>query len=187
MPKDHGIGAEVKRREDIRFLTGAGNYTDDINIHGQAYMVVVRSNSAHARIKSVGVSAAEGMPGVLAIFNHIVSVAVDHKWLYWWYPIGLLFGAVVTGLLKGQIEGVTPAKGNTDRQSAVVKATPNSSCSMTLSRRVRAMFAAFATTALLRSSKTNRSPTLTVPRMSCRTRSCYSASPAKPPIDPITP
>ena len=38
MPKDSGIGASSKRREDIRFLTGDGNYTDDINIHGQAYV-----------------------------------------------------------------------------------------------------------------------------------------------------
>ena len=37
MPKDSGIGASIKRREDVRFLTGAGNYTDDINVAGQAY------------------------------------------------------------------------------------------------------------------------------------------------------
>ena len=34
MPKDHGIGASTKRREDLRFLTGTGNYSDDINIRG---------------------------------------------------------------------------------------------------------------------------------------------------------
>ena len=69
MPKDHGIGASVKRREDIRFLTGAGTYTDDINVHGQAYAVFVRSNLAHGRIVSVGAEAAKGMPGVLAVFT----------------------------------------------------------------------------------------------------------------------
>ena len=36
MPKDHGIGAPLKRREDVRFLTGKGRYTDDINRPGQA-------------------------------------------------------------------------------------------------------------------------------------------------------
>jgi len=37
MPKDGGIGASSKRREDLRFLTGKGKYTDDINLQGQAY------------------------------------------------------------------------------------------------------------------------------------------------------
>ena len=44
MPKDHGIGASPKRREDVRFLTGAGNYTDDINVNGQAYVHFLRSD-----------------------------------------------------------------------------------------------------------------------------------------------
>ena len=43
MPKDSGIGASSKRREDVRFLTGAGNYTDDINVAGQAYVYFLRS------------------------------------------------------------------------------------------------------------------------------------------------
>ena len=47
MPKDHGIGASTKRREDIRFLTGRGVYTDDMALHGQTYAVFVRSNVAH--------------------------------------------------------------------------------------------------------------------------------------------
>jgi carbon-monoxide dehydrogenase large subunit len=69
MPKDHGIGASVKRREDIRFLTGTGHYTDDTSLHGQTWAVFVRSNVAHGRIVSVGVDAAKGMPGVLATFT----------------------------------------------------------------------------------------------------------------------
>lgn len=69
MPKDHGIGASSKRREDIRFLTGRGTYTDDMNIAGQIYAVMVRSTVAHGRIVSVGTAAAAGMPGVLATFT----------------------------------------------------------------------------------------------------------------------
>ena len=69
MPKDHGIGASMKRREDVRFLTGTGNYVDDINIHNQAHAVFVRSDVAHGRIVSVGKAAAEAMPGVLAVFT----------------------------------------------------------------------------------------------------------------------
>ena len=69
MPKDHGIGAATKRREDVRFLTGTGNYTDDINIRGQAYVYFLRSQVAHGRLNGVDTSEAEGMPGVIRIFT----------------------------------------------------------------------------------------------------------------------
>jgi carbon-monoxide dehydrogenase large subunit len=69
MPKDGGIGASSKRREDIRFLTGEGNYTDDINLHGQAYVFFLRSDIAHGVLNSVDTSAAEAMPGVVKIFT----------------------------------------------------------------------------------------------------------------------
>ena len=48
---DTGIGASVKRKEDQRFITGKGQYTDDINRPGQTYAVFVRSPHAHATIK----------------------------------------------------------------------------------------------------------------------------------------
>lgn len=69
MPKDGGIGASTKRREDIRFLTGKGRYTDDINIRGQLYAHFVRSQVAHGRIKSIDASAAEASPGVAKVFT----------------------------------------------------------------------------------------------------------------------
>ncbi|MFC4668574.1 xanthine dehydrogenase family protein molybdopterin-binding subunit [Seohaeicola nanhaiensis] len=69
MPKDHGIGASPKRREDVRFLTGAGNYTDDINLRGQAYVHFLRSDVAHAKLVSVNTEAASKMPGVVRIFT----------------------------------------------------------------------------------------------------------------------
>src|SRR5215831_6624488 len=47
---DQGIGASVRRKEDFRFLTGAGNYTDDINRPGQLYAYILRSPHAHAQI-----------------------------------------------------------------------------------------------------------------------------------------
>ena len=47
------IGEAVKRKEDYRFLTGAGNYTDDIVLANQAYCVFVRSPHAHATIDSI--------------------------------------------------------------------------------------------------------------------------------------
>lgn len=69
MPKDHGIGASPKRREDVRFLTGNGNYTDDINMRGQAYVHFLRSDVAHGIIKNIDTAAAAAMPGVVRIFT----------------------------------------------------------------------------------------------------------------------
>ncbi|MDE0537718.1 MAG: xanthine dehydrogenase family protein molybdopterin-binding subunit [Rhodospirillales bacterium] len=66
---DTGIGQPVRRREDGRLVTGKGTYSDDVNMPGQAYAVVVRSPHAHARILSIGTSAAEAVPGVLAVLT----------------------------------------------------------------------------------------------------------------------
>ncbi len=63
------IGEAVRRKEDYRFLTGAGNYTDDINLANQRVAVFVRSPHAHAVIKSIDVSKAEAMPGVTKVFT----------------------------------------------------------------------------------------------------------------------
>jgi carbon-monoxide dehydrogenase large subunit len=76
MPKDQGIGAPVKRREDVRFLTGKGRYTDDINRPGQAHVHFLRSDVAHGRIARLDVSAAEAMPGVLKVFTAADFAAV---------------------------------------------------------------------------------------------------------------
>ncbi|HVJ35006.1 MAG TPA: xanthine dehydrogenase family protein molybdopterin-binding subunit [Terriglobia bacterium] len=64
-----GIGAAVKRREDFRFLTGRGNYTDDINRPGQTYGYILRSPHAHAQIAKIDVSKAKAAPGVVAVFT----------------------------------------------------------------------------------------------------------------------
>ena len=64
-----GIGASVRRKEDFRFITGNGHYTDDINRPGQAHAVFVRSPHAHATIKKIDAVAALKMPGVLAIYT----------------------------------------------------------------------------------------------------------------------
>ncbi|EGI76114.1 xanthine dehydrogenase family protein molybdopterin-binding subunit [Hylemonella gracilis] len=63
------IGEAVRRKEDYRFLTGAGQYTDDVNLAHQAQAVFVRSPHAHARVKSVDVRKAEAMPGVLKVYT----------------------------------------------------------------------------------------------------------------------
>jgi carbon-monoxide dehydrogenase large subunit len=69
MMSETGIGASVVRKEDFRFLTGKGHYTDDINRPGQAHAFFIRSPHAHAEIKKIDASAAQSMPGVLGIFT----------------------------------------------------------------------------------------------------------------------
>ncbi len=67
-PTGTGIGQPVRRKEDLRLLTGRGRYSDDINVTGQAYAVMLRSVHAHARIQqAINVAAARAAPGVLAI------------------------------------------------------------------------------------------------------------------------
>ncbi len=68
-PSNYQIGASVKRREDLRFLTGNGNYTDDINRPGQLYAYILRSTQAHAEIVSIDTKAARAMPGVVTIYT----------------------------------------------------------------------------------------------------------------------
>ena len=63
-----GVGASVKRKEDNRFITGKGRYTDDINLKAQTYAYFVRSPHAHATIKSINTKKAAAMPGVLGVF-----------------------------------------------------------------------------------------------------------------------
>src|SRR6476661_4570525 len=64
-----GIGASVRRKEDLRFITGKGQYTDDISRPGEARALFVRSPHAHAKIKSVDTKAAAAMPGILAVLT----------------------------------------------------------------------------------------------------------------------
>ncbi|HEY5301260.1 MAG TPA: xanthine dehydrogenase family protein molybdopterin-binding subunit, partial [Acetobacteraceae bacterium] len=64
-----GIGASVRRTEDLRFLSGRGHYTDDINRPGQTYAYIRRSDRPHARLIRIDTSAAAKAPGVVAVFT----------------------------------------------------------------------------------------------------------------------
>jgi aerobic carbon-monoxide dehydrogenase large subunit len=66
-----GIGASVLRREDARFITGSGRYTDDFRVEGQVYAVFVRAQYARARIKAVHVADAKATPRVIAVFTGV--------------------------------------------------------------------------------------------------------------------
>ncbi|HLW89924.1 MAG TPA: xanthine dehydrogenase family protein molybdopterin-binding subunit [Roseiarcus sp.] len=70
-----GIGASVKRKEDHRFITGKGHYTDDINRPGQAYAYFLRSPHAHATINKIDTSAALASAGVVAVLTGADAVA----------------------------------------------------------------------------------------------------------------
>ena len=66
---EHGIGASVKRKEDLRFLTGKGHYLDDINRPGQACAYFLRSPHANAKFKKIDTKAAAKAPGVVAVLT----------------------------------------------------------------------------------------------------------------------
>ena len=72
---ENGIGARVRRKEDKRFITGRGNYTDDINRHGQTHAVFLRSPHAHARIVSIDTKAAMAAGAVAVLTGKDVADA----------------------------------------------------------------------------------------------------------------
>jgi carbon-monoxide dehydrogenase large subunit len=63
------IGQPLRRKEDLRLLTGKGRFTDDFSMVGQVRAVMVRSPHPHARILSITADAARAMPGVLGVFT----------------------------------------------------------------------------------------------------------------------
>ncbi|HZP89504.1 MAG TPA: xanthine dehydrogenase family protein molybdopterin-binding subunit, partial [Actinomycetota bacterium] len=66
---DRFVGQPVLRKEDPELLTGRARYVDNISLAGMVWMAVVRSPFAHARIRRIDPSRAEGMPGVLGVFT----------------------------------------------------------------------------------------------------------------------
>jgi carbon-monoxide dehydrogenase large subunit len=63
------VGARVRRREDPRLLTGRGRYVDDVQLPGTLHAAFVRSPVARATIRSIDVSKALALPGVVAVFT----------------------------------------------------------------------------------------------------------------------
>src|SRR5881296_1114097 len=66
---DRLFGKSIKRREDPRFITGRGQYVDDLKIPGMTYAAFVRSPHAHAKIRKIDTAAAARHPGVVAVFT----------------------------------------------------------------------------------------------------------------------
>src|SRR6266568_4147437 len=76
--QQHGwLGRSIKRKEDDRFIRGKGNYVDDITLPGMLHMAILRSPFAHARIRSIDTSAAEALPGVVAVVTG--ELLAQHK------------------------------------------------------------------------------------------------------------
>src|SRR5438876_2644924 len=63
------IGAPIRRREDVRFLTGKATFVDDIKLPHMLYAAMLRSTHAHARITAIDTSQALAIPGVVAVFT----------------------------------------------------------------------------------------------------------------------
>ena len=63
------IGARMPRKEDPRLVTGDATFTDDVMLQGMAYMTLVRSPHAHARIRRIDTAAAKKEPGVVAVLT----------------------------------------------------------------------------------------------------------------------
>ena len=64
------IGSPIRRREDVRFLTGRGQYLDDIRLPGMLHAAILRSPHSHARVRGIDTSAALALDGVVAVFTH---------------------------------------------------------------------------------------------------------------------
>jgi carbon-monoxide dehydrogenase large subunit len=80
------LGASIKRREDPRFITGKGNYTDDLKLAGMTHAVFVRSPHANAKIRKIDTSKASKAPGVVAIFTGKDMAGVNSLPCGWLLP-----------------------------------------------------------------------------------------------------
>src|SRR2546421_5363395 len=80
------FGKSIKRREDPRFITGRGSYTDDLKLTGMTYAAFVRSPHAHAKIRKIDVTKAKAHPGVVAIFTGKDMTGVNSLPCGWLLP-----------------------------------------------------------------------------------------------------
>ena len=80
------MGSSIKRREDPRFITGKGNYTDDLKLPGMTYAAFVRSEHANARIRGIDTARARAHPGVVAIFTGKDMTGVNSLPCGWLLP-----------------------------------------------------------------------------------------------------
>src|SRR5215467_9236960 len=88
------IGRPIVRKEDAPLVTGQGRFSDDVNLPGQAYAVMVRSPHAHARIRGIDVAAAMAVPGAIAVLTGADAIKdglkpIPHRPIMWPSDIAL--------------------------------------------------------------------------------------------------
>ena len=76
-----GVGHNVKRKEDDRFIQGGGQYIEDISLPGMLHLALLRSPLPHARIVNIDASAAEALPGVVAVVTGEALAAHGLAWM----------------------------------------------------------------------------------------------------------
>src|SRR5262245_40325935 len=76
-----GVGHNVKRKEDDRFIQGGGRYIEDIQLPGMLYLALLRSPLPHARIRSIDTAAAAAVPGVVAVVTGEALAAHGLAWM----------------------------------------------------------------------------------------------------------
>jgi len=95
-----GTGQSVRRTEDIRFITGHGQYTDDLRLPNEAQGVFLRSPHAHAKILSIDASAAKDAPGVIAVLTQADLEAAGARPMTTHTPVKSRDGSPVQGVAK---------------------------------------------------------------------------------------
>src|SRR6476646_9268166 len=122
-PATTPLGQPIKRTEDPRFITGAGNYVDDIKLASMAHLAILRSPYAHANIRSIDTSAAKAMPGVAAVF---VGADIPYNPMPLAWPAGGSAGiqnngstprTLATDSVKWTGEGVAAVVADTEAQA----------------------------------------------------------------------
>ncbi|HEY2035256.1 MAG TPA: xanthine dehydrogenase family protein molybdopterin-binding subunit [Rhizomicrobium sp.] len=95
-----GTGQSVRRTEDIRFVTGHGQYTDDLHFDNETQVVFARSPHAHAKIKSVDTTAAKAAPGVVAVLTIAELEAAGARPMVTKTPVKARDGSFPKGVAK---------------------------------------------------------------------------------------
>ncbi len=108
--EDASTSSGVLRREDGRFVTGRGRYTDDIDIPGQAYVAFVRSDHAHGELLSIDIAEASRQPGVLRVFTGDdlarAGVGFIHRLPLKGFDLGRTLDTPRPGLAQGRVRYV---------------------------------------------------------------------------------
>src|SRR6185312_3547026 len=95
-----GTGQSVRRTEDIRFVTGHGQYTDDLHFPNETQVVFARSPHAHAKIKSIDTTAAKAAPGVVAVLTIAELESAGAKPMVTKTPVKARDGSFPKGVAK---------------------------------------------------------------------------------------